>query len=168
MGAFTYPRSEPGSAGHMDLVQQLNATAGRLERELGGLPESTLTRRPADDSWSIKETLGHLCDVGAILHERLYMMIKLEEPRLRPYDGHELAQQRNAQETSVEDLLREFSEQRAKTVEVLGDLVHWNWARPGRHPTLGRLSIRQQVDHWIAHEAEHLAQIDRLKQEAAA
>ncbi len=159
MAAFTYPRSEPGSAGHMDLVEALRGHDLALRGELAGVAESTLSRRDKEGEWSIKETVGHLCDVSHVLHKRLFKMIKLEEPRLDPYDADELAAARNAQSAKIADLLTEFSSQRAETVEMLADLVHWNWARPGRHPQLGRISIRQQVEFWLAHEEEHLRSI---------
>src|SRR3990172_9262933 len=163
MGAFTYPRSEPGSAGHLDLVEHLNANASALRRELERLPESVLSYRPADAEWSIKEICGHLRDHAQFLHRRLFMMINLEEPRLEPYDQEALVRERNPQAAAIDELLAEFSAQRAETVEMLADLVHWNWARTGRHAELGRISIRQLVDRAIAHDEAHLAQIQRLK-----
>jgi hypothetical protein len=96
------------------------------------------------------------------------MMIKLEEPRLPGYDAQEMATERDAQTARLSELLAEFAAQRAETVDMLADLVHWNWARTGRHPTLGRISIRQQVDQWLDHEAEHLGQIRGLKAAADA
>jgi hypothetical protein len=96
------------------------------------------------------------------------MMTNLEEPQLVPYDQEALARERNANSTSREALLDEFAAQRADTVDMLVDLVHWNWSRTGRHPNYGRISIRQQVDRWIAHEEQHLAQIrDLLSQTTA-
>jgi hypothetical protein len=168
MGAFTYPRSEPGSGGHQDLVERLNANSAALRSELAGLPEVALARRASENEWSIKDVVGHLCDVAKITHKRLFMMIKLEEPRLPAYDPNELARARNAQSARIDDLQAEYTAQSAATVDMLAELVHWNWARTGHHPTLGRLSIRQQVDSWLGHEDEHLAQIRALKETAAA
>jgi len=167
MGAFTYPRSEPGSGGHMDLVERLNAFPNLLRQEVAGIPQAAAAR-PAGGSWSINDVLGHLCDHARFLHERLSMMINLEEPRLAGYDQEALADARNAQSASIDDLLAEFSERRAATVEMLADLVHWNWARTGRHEELGRISIRQIVDRAITHDENHLAQIRALKETAAA
>ena len=168
MGAFTYPRSEPGSAGHQDLVERLNAFTPALHRDVEGLSEFVLTYRPKESEWSIKEVCGHLCDDAQILHRRLFTMINLEEPRLDPWDQHELVRERSAGAVRIEKLLAEFSAQRAETVEMLADLVHWNWARQGRHPSHGRLSIRQLVDRAIAHEEAHMEQLRELKAQAAA
>ncbi len=166
MGAFTYPRSEPGSAGHMDLVEQLGANLAALRSELAGLPEATLARRASETEWSIKEIVGHLRDHAQFLHRRLYMMIKLEEPLLEAYDQEALVREGNSQAVPIEQLLAEFSAQRAETIDMLSELVHWNWARTGRHAELGRISIRQLVDRAVAHDDAHLAQIRALKEAA--
>ncbi len=168
MGAFTYPRSEPGSGGHQDLIERLNANASALRNEAAGLPEATLAYRPGENEWSIKEIAGHLRDHAQFLHRRLYVMIKLEEPRLEAYDQEALVRDRNPQAAPIEQLLTEFSAQRGETIDMLADLVHWNWARTGHHAELGRLSVRQLVDRAVAHDATHLAQIRALKEAAAA
>ncbi len=163
LGAFTYPRSEPGSAGHLDLVEKLNVFAPALRDELAGVPEVTLAQRPSAGEWSIKEVVGHLCDHARFLHRRLDMMITLEEPRLDAYDEVALLRERNPQAAGIDALLAEFAAQRAATVELLSELVHWNWSRTGRHEELGRISIRQLVDRAIRHDANHLEQIRTLK-----
>jgi hypothetical protein len=89
-------------------------------------------------------------------------MINLEEPELDTYDQQSLVQERSANAASIDSLLTEFESQRTETVEMLSGLVHWNWSRTGHHPAYGRNSIRQQVDRWLAHEDEHLAQIRAL------
>ena len=166
MGAFTYPRSEPGSAGHQDLVERLNAVTSRLRRELAGLSEAALTFRPAEGEWSLKELCGHLCDNAKFLHTRLFRMIKQEEPHLPSWDQDEQARLRDAQAVAIDALLAEFATQRGETVEMLADLVHWNWARQGRHAERGRVSIRQLVDIAIEHEEGHLDHLRALKEQA--
>ena len=163
MGAFTYPRSEPGSGGHQDLIEQLNAAVTALRSEVAGLPEAALTHAPAGE-WSTKDIVGHLLDHAQFLHRRLYMMIKLEEPLLEAYDQEALVRARNAQAASIGQLLAEFVAQRNETIDMLAGLVHWNWARTGRHEELGRISIRQLVDRAVAHDAAHLAQVRSLRE----
>ena len=167
MGAFTYPRSEPGSGGHMDLVERLVAFSATLQQKLAGLPESALSYRPGNDEWSLKEVVGHLRDHAEFLHKRLAKMIQLEEPRLQTFDEQALLRERDPQAASFDDLLAEVVRYRTEAVELLAELVHWNWARTGRHEELGRISIRQLVDRAIAHDETHLAHIRELKEKAA-
>jgi uncharacterized damage-inducible protein DinB len=151
----------------MDLVERLNSMAQTLRHELEDIPDDVLSQSAAG-AWSIKDVVGHLCDHSHVIHKRLSMMINLEEPQLIPYDQESVARERNAESTSKEALLDEFAAQRADTVDMLVDLVHWNWSRTGRHQIYGRISIRQQVDRSIAHEEQHLAQIrDLLPQTTA-
>ncbi|MGB2695737.1 MAG: DinB family protein, partial [Dehalococcoidia bacterium] len=88
------------------------------------------------------------------------------EPRLEPYDQEALIRERNPQDATLTALLDEFAAQRGETIDMLADLVHWNWARQGRHPEFGRMSIRQLVDDTIAHDENHLTQIRALKTSA--
>lgn len=166
MGAFTYPRSEPGSGGHQDLVERLNAVTPALRREVTGLPDAVLTHRPGEGEWSMKEICGHLRDDARFVHKRLHAVAKLEQPYLEPWDQDVEMRKHNPQAAPIEDLLAEFSAQRADTVELLADLVHWNWARQGRHAVRGRISIRQLVDVAIEHEEDHLDQLRRVKAQA--
>ncbi|HLB23777.1 MAG TPA: DinB family protein, partial [Dehalococcoidia bacterium] len=66
-------------------------------------------------------------------------------------------------ERPIEELLDKLRHWRAETVQLLTTLVNWNWARTGRHLEVGRLSIRQIVEHMIEHEADHLATIRALR-----
>ncbi len=166
MGAFTYPRSEPGSAGHMDLIERLNAFPSALRREVASQSESVLSYRPSEGGWSIKEIVGHLRDHAQFLCKRLSMIIDLEEPRLEAYDEEALVRERNPQAAIFSELVAEFTSLRAETVDMLSGLVHWNWSRTGRHAEFGRMSVRQIVDRALLHDEAHLEQIRSLKGEA--
>ncbi len=144
-------------------MERLHTFASELRRDVEGLPESEYSRRPGDDQWSIKEVCGHLCDHARFLHQRLFRMIKQEEPLLPAWDQMEEWKKRDPQSVPLGELLDEFTAQRAETVDMLAELVHWNWARQGRHEERGRLSIRQLVDFAIEHDEAHLAQVRQLK-----
>ncbi len=163
MSAYTYPRCEPGSGDHQDLVERLNAIVPTLRREVTGLPEAVLAYRSGEDEWSMKELCGHLRDNAEFLHRRLHAMAKLEQPYLEPWDQEVEMRERNPQASSIDELLTEFATQRAETVGLLAGLVHWNWARQGRHAERGRISIRQLVETAIEHEELHLEQLRRAK-----
>ena len=74
---------------------------------------------------------------------------------------------RDPQSVPLTTLLDELVTQRAETVDMLADLVHWNWARTGQHEERGRLSIRQLVDFAIEHDEAHLDQVRTLKATAS-
>jgi hypothetical protein len=160
---FTYPRNEPGTQGHLDLVEPLRLLPRELADALKGITEAEATRRDPADAWCIKEHVGHLRDFAEIEHKRLYMMSTQTDPLLEPYDQDALVTEHRYMECDVTEMLRELAEFRAVTVELLTTLVNWNWARTGQHAETGRTSIRQMVEYMIDHEAAHLAEIHRLR-----
>ena len=164
---FTYPRNEPGTTGHLDLVEPLRTLPADLASELKGISEREATFRRSPDEWCIREIVGHLRDAAEVYHKRLYMMSTQTDPVLVPYDQEAYARDHAYMTRSLEETLAELASFRAMTVNLLTTLVNWNWARTGQHLERGRQSIRQMVEHMVQHEGEHLADVRALRQQAA-
>ena len=164
---FTYPRNEPGTTGHLDLVEPLRALPRDLIETLRGISEEEARFRSPDGGWCIKEILGHLRDAAEVYHKRLYMMSTQTDPLLEPYDQEAFVTEHKYLRRDIAAMVGELREWRADTVQLLTTLVNWNWARTGRHPESGRRSIRQMVEHMVEHEGEHLADIRGLRALAA-
>ncbi|HZP56439.1 MAG TPA: DinB family protein [Dehalococcoidia bacterium] len=163
---FTFPRNEPGTTGHLDLVEPLRNLPRDLAAALRSVTLGQLDWRPAPDEWCIHEIVGHLRDAAEVYHKRLYMMSTQTDPVLQPYDPDAYARDHKYLERDIDELQRELAAFRAKTVSLLTTLVNWNWARTGQHLEDGRMSIRQMVELMIDHEGEHLADIRRLRAQA--
>ncbi len=163
---FTFPRNEPGTQGHLDLVEPLRAMPHALVDLLRGIGEAEELRRPADGGWGIREIVGHLRDAAEVYHKRLYMMSTQADPVLEPYDPDAFAKDHDYLGRTLEEMIGALREFRADTVALLTSLVNWNWARSGQHLERGRVSIRQLVEHMIEHEHEHLEDIRRLRASA--
>ncbi len=160
---YIYPRNEPGTRGHLDLVEPLRELPDVLEAELRGISDAEATRRPAANQWCIKEIVGHLRDAAEVYHKRLYMMATQTDPVLEPYDQEAFAREHGYMERGIDSMVAELRRFRSQTVELLTTLVNWNWARSGQHLEAGRMSIRQIVEHMVEHEAAHVADIRRLR-----
>lgn len=160
---FTYPRNEPGTTGHLDLVEPLRTLPGDVAETIKGATEAQLRHRPAEDAWSLKETVGHLRDTAEVEHKRLYMISTQTDPILEPYDQDAYVVEHRYMDRDTSQMLSELAAIRADTVTLLTTLVNWNWARTGQHIETGRRSIRQIVEHMVEHEAGHLAELRRLR-----
>jgi uncharacterized damage-inducible protein DinB len=165
---FTYPRREPGTQGHIDLVESLRTLPEDLAIELKGITEKEATYRPSSDQWCIREITGHLRYAAEVYHKRIYMMSTQTDPILEPYDPDVAAAEQGYMQRDLAEMQSELREWREDTVNLLTTLVNWNWARTGQHLEDGRMSIRQIVEHMIDHEAEHLADIRALREAANA
>jgi len=164
---FTYPRNEPGTQGHLDLVEPLRSLPKHLADELKGISEAEATYRPAEGEWCIRELVGHLRDAAEVYHQRLYMMSTQTDPVLEPYDQEAFVTEHAYMTRDLNDMVEELRVYRGKTVQLLTTLVNWNWARTGQHVERGRQSIRQMVEHMVEHEADHLDEIKRLRAAAS-
>lgn len=165
---FTYPRNEPGTTGHLDIVEALRTMPRQLADSLKGLMEAEALYRVADGEWCIKEHVGHVRDYVEVQHKRLYMMSTQTDPILEPYDGDAYARDHAYIERDLSEMLRELASIREDTVGLLTSLVNWNWARAGQHTEIGRLSIRQLAERMIVHEGMHLVDVRALRAAAVA
>jgi len=159
---FTYPRNEPGTQGHLDLVEPLRQLPRALAEELKGITDAQAAYRPEGGGWCIREIAGHLRDAAEVYHKRLYMMSTQTDPALEPYDQEAFVTEHAYMQRDIDEMLAEMGEWRSRTVSLLTTLVNWNWARTGQHLETGRVSIRQIVEHMVEHEAEHFADIRAL------
>ena len=159
---FTYPRNEPGTTGHLDLVEPLRTVPKQLAELMQGVSDAAARIQPGEGEWCLKEIIGHLRDNCEVEHKRLYMMSTQTDPVLQPYDPDAFAREHKYIDRNSEEMLRELAEIRGKTVFLLTSLVNWNWARTGQHLESGRTSIRQLVEYMVEHEAAHLRDAQRL------
>ncbi len=160
---YTFPREEPGAAGHLGLVEALKSVPAQIRDLLAGLPDETLRRPAPDGGWSIIEIAGHVRDYAEVEYRRLYMMATQNDPVLPSFDHDASVRERDYRSAQPEPILEEMAEQRARTIELLTTLVNWNWARSGQHPINGRISVRQYVEDILHHNQVHLADIARLR-----
>lgn len=159
---FTYPRQEPGTQGHLDLVEPLRTIPRDVKDAIKGLYSPQLTWRLAEGGWCIQELVGHLGEAAEVYHKRLYMMSTQTDPILQPYDPDALAIEHAYLDQPIDALVERLHRWRSESVQLLTTLVNWNWARTGRHLENGRMSIRQLVEHMIEHEQDHVARIREL------
>jgi len=160
---FTYPRNEPGTTGHMDLVEALRGVPRSLADALKGITDAEAAFRAAPDSWCIREIVGHMRDAAEVYHKRIYMMSTQADPVLEPYDQEAWVTEHAYMTRGIDDMVRELAGWRADTVQLLTTLVNWNWARTGQHTERGRTSIRQIVEHMTEHDPAHLHDIHALR-----
>ncbi len=160
---FTFPRQEPGTQGHLDLVEPLRTLPDALAAALKGITDAQARFTSEDGGWCVKEIAGHMRDSCEINHQRLYMMSTQTDPVLDDYDGEALVRAHKYAQRDLGEIIAGLRDARAATVRLLTTLVNWNWARTGQFGGDGRLSIRQKVDDMICHEAQHLEELRRLR-----
>jgi uncharacterized damage-inducible protein DinB len=147
-----------------DATQILRRTPRTLCALLSGLPDSWARATEGPDTWSPYDVVGHL-----IHGERADWIprarIILDHGESRPFDSFDrFAQFEESRGKTLDQLLEEFDALRGANVEALEgwNLTEEELGRTGRHPELGRVTLRQHLSTWVAHDLGHIGQIVRV------
>jgi hypothetical protein len=140
----------------------LARTPAALAALLADLPDAWTEAREGPTGWSSREIVAHLVhgeDTDWVPRARLIRASGEAEPFV-PFDreGH------RAYVAPLATLLREFASKRAANLVALDAMAlgEGDLDRPGRHPALGRVTLRELLATWVAHDLNHLRQIARV------
>jgi hypothetical protein len=144
-----------------ELLQQLAATPKMLAHLVVEATEEALDTGAADE-WSPRLVMAHLRDDEMfVMRVRLERLLGEHEPVLVDFDEKAWVGWRNRGRDRREHLLGDFALQRQASMNILQGLRAEDWDRGGRHEVSGPLTVRSWVEHWLHHDREHVAQIER-------
>jgi hypothetical protein len=145
-------------------IALLTRTPSALNSLLRGLPQTLTICNEGGKTWSPFDIVGHLIHgERADWMPRARIILKYGEDR--PFDPFDrLAQERESQGKSLEELLEEFSQLRAENLDALRalNLQSSDFDRRGRHPALGVVTLSQLLATWAVHDMTHVHQLSRV------
>jgi DinB family protein len=145
-------------------ISLLSRTPAVLNTLLRDLPESWTFRNEGEKTWSAFDVVGHLIHGERTdWMPRAKMILQYDDTRsFEPFDRW--AQERESQGKSLGQLLDEFAHLRSENLDQLRalNLRQEDFARRGRHPALGVVTLSQLLATWAAHDLTHLHQISRV------
>ena len=145
-------------------VALLSRTPAALDALLRDLPEAWTRRNEGENTWSAFDIVGHLIHGERTdWMPRAKMILEFGETRtFTPFDRW--AQARESEGKSLSQLLDEFAHLRAENLEELRalNLKANDFARRGRHPGLGFVTLSELLATWAAHDLTHLHQLSRV------
>jgi hypothetical protein len=152
---------------HFDLASGtavLERTPGTLRAMLAGLGAEWLDATEGPNTWSPFLNVAHL-----IHGERTDWIprakIILAQGASRNFTPFDMAAHiQESRGKSMEDQLDEFARLRALNLVTLAgfELTDARLALEGEHPEFGRVTLRQLLATWVAHDLGHIAQISRV------
>jgi hypothetical protein len=145
-------------------IAVLERTPHTLRAMLAGLPPAWTDATEGPDTWSPYVIVGHLIHgerTDWIPRARI-ILAQGPERRFAPFDR--FAQFRESQGKTLAELLDEFARLRAENLATLAGwrLTDSQLALEGEHPELGRVTLRQLLATWVAHDLGHVAQTARV------
>ncbi len=147
-----------------DTVTLLSRTPATLNSFLRGIPDLWARHNEGGNSWSAFDIVGHLI-VGERTDWIPRAKIILEHGEARPFDRFDrLAQFKESEGKSLEQLLDDFAQVRSESLEALRalNLQPRDFERKGTHPALGVVTLGQLLATWAAHDLTHMHQLTRV------
>jgi hypothetical protein len=142
-------------------IPVLERTPATLRALLADLDDPWTRSRYGGDTFSPFDVVGHLIHgekTDWIVRAR-HILLHGDAIAFEPFDRY--AMRETSRGRSMNDLLDEFANLRAANLESLRSLQlsQADLDRTGMHPTLGRVTMRQLLATWVAHDLNHLHQI---------
>jgi hypothetical protein len=146
----------------LDVIQDILARTPRTLRTLlQGLPDGLARANYGPNTWSPHEVIGHLIHgekTDWIPRTKLILQTG-DTAAFEPFDrkGHTGL----CREKTTADLLDLFESLRNANLGELRSmsLKPADFARPGRHPALGPVTLGQLLASWPVHDFNHIAQV---------
>jgi DinB family protein len=142
----------------------LERTPATLRALLDGLSPSWTDATEGPDTWSPYVVVGHLIhgERADWIPRAQVILAQGENRTFTPFDR--LAQFRESEGKSLAQLLDEFEELRAESVQTLIDwqLTEADLDLEGMHPALGAVTLKQLLATWVAHDLGHIVQVSRV------
>ena len=147
-----------------EAIDILTRTPAVLAALLRGLPDHWTHAHEGDQTWSAFDVIGHLIH-GEEADWLPRVRIILERGESKPFEKfNREAQFETSEGKTLTELLDTLATLRAERLRELADLrlTDADLDRPGRHPTLGPVTLRELLATWVAHDLDHIMQIARV------
>lgn len=144
------------------IIERLAGTPVRLEEKLASIPGDILTIR-VDNTWTVKENIGHLSDLEPLWQGRLEDILSGKK-ELRPTDLQNTKTTRAGHDnTPVNELLSTFRQARKQTVGLIENLDEEQIFSSALHPRLKTPMRTMDLFLFVAeHDDHHLSRITEL------
>src|SRR5271167_4662257 len=145
-------------------IALLAHTPATLNALLRGLPDVWTRANEGDNTWNAFDVVGHLiqCERTNFIPRARVILQHGESRAFDPFDreGHA----REVQGKSLALLLDEFARLRTQN---LVELRAWklepaDFAKRGKHPSLGTVTLSDLLATWADHDLTHLHQVSRI------
>jgi hypothetical protein len=145
---------------HRATVDRMRTSAGSVRRAVEGVPPDRLRLAPGAGEWSALETLTHVRDVVVHVYgTRIRRLMYEDAPTFADFDEETYRRASLARGETVQELVDTIVAEHEQLARLVHTLADADWARAGRHPALGAMSIELLAARVGDHAEEHAAQI---------
>lgn len=141
------------------IVERLRGTLPRIEAITKNKTEEDLSQQ-IDGKWSVKEQIGHLCDLEELWYGRIEDFLNSKQT-LRAADmSNAKTQNANHNKKNIGELLQQFSVARNKLIDKVKHMDEGTAASTSLHPRLQiPMRLIDSLFFIAEHDDHHLAKI---------
>ncbi len=152
--SFDFPRT----------LEVLSRTPGVIESLLDGLSDGWLDANEGPDTFSPRDVVGHLIhgeETDWVPRIRL-ILERGEDQAFTPFDRFGFREAIEGR--GIDDLLGQLRNLRNDNLDYVRglSLTAADFARKGRHPALGAVTLGQLFAAWMVHDLGHIRQVVRV------
>jgi len=145
---------------HRALIERIRSSALVVRRAVETAPPGRFGMAPRAGEWSALETLTHLRDVVVFVYGlRIRRLFYEDAPVFTDFDEESYRRASLTRGEAVGDLLDTIVAEHDQLARLLQTLPDGDWARQGRHPEFGVMSIEFFASRVGEHAEEHAGQI---------
>jgi hypothetical protein len=145
---------------HRAVLERMRSAAVVVRRAVEAAPPGRFGVTPRPGAWSALETLTHLRDVVVHVYGlRIRRLLYEEAPVFADFDEETYRRASLTRGEEIGHLVDTIVGEHEQLARLLQTLPDADWARQGRHPSLGVMSIELLAARVGEHAEEHAAQI---------
>lgn len=140
----------------MNSKQTLGDLIDRLPDRLRAMPADKVQHKPAPNTWSVKEELGHLLDSAANNHQRIVRAQLEEKPAMPGYDGDAWVVLHRYQQRDWETLIGLWAALNRQLLAAAEAASESAWPRTLTIADSTPLTLKFVADDYVRHMLHHL------------
>ncbi len=140
----------------MNSKQTLGDLIARLPDRLRAMPADKIEHKPAPNTWSVKEELGHLLDSAANNHQRIVRAQLEDKPAMPGYDGDAWVVLHRYQQRDWETLIGLWAALNRQLVAAAEAVPDSAWSRTCTIADSAPLTLKFVFDDYVRHMLHHL------------
>ena len=145
---------------HRAILERIRSVPAALREALATVRSGAHDRPPRPGEWSVRETLVHLRNSVLMVHGlRIRRLLYETDPVFADYDDATFRREDMQRQEPLDDLVGMIVREHEQIVGLLEGLPDDRWARQGRHPELGPMSVEFLARRVAEHAQEHSQQI---------
>jgi hypothetical protein len=148
------------------IIDQLARHGDVFRAHFTGLSAQEVRWKPSPEKWCALEIVCHLYDEERDdFRARLMHVLTTPDAPLPATDPSGWMIHRRYLDQDFDTALRNFLEERDRTVTWLRTLTNAPWTNAHPHPRVGPISADLFLVNWVAHDLHHLRQLINLRYE---